>query len=60
MLEQRRTRLIPLSEWGKHHPWPPAAGLRHLAFHANRNGFDAVLRRVGRRVLIVSVSLRPS
>jgi len=27
-------------------------GLRHLIFNAGSNGFDAVVRRIGRRVLI--------
>jgi len=47
-----KTRLIPLADWQKYHEWPPHGGLRHLAFHAKTNGFDKVIRRVGRRVLI--------
>lgn len=46
------TRLIPASDWPKQHAWPPIGGLRHLIFHAKNNGFEAVIRRVGRRVLI--------
>lgn len=46
------TRLIPASDWNDFHPWPPIGGLRHLIFHAEQNGFDAVVRRCGRRVLI--------
>jgi len=45
-------RLIPVTKWGDHHAWPPVGGLRHLIFHAKTNGFDSVLRRIGRRVLI--------
>jgi len=45
-------RLIPPSLWSQYHPWPPIGGLRHLIFHAKSNGFDQVVRRVGRRVLI--------
>lgn len=45
-------RLIPLSHWNRYHAWPPQGGLRHLAFHAESNGFESCLRRVGRRVLI--------
>lgn len=45
-------RLIPLTQWPKHHPWPPLGGLRHLVFYARRNGFHKVIRRVGRRILI--------
>ena len=45
-------RLIPASDWPQHHAWPPIGGLRHLIFFAESNGFDGVIRRVGRRVLI--------
>lgn len=45
-------RLIPASKWPEYHPWPPPGGLRHLIFHANSNGFSAVIVRIGRRVLI--------
>ncbi len=31
---------------------PSEAGLRWLIFNAERNGFDRVIRRCGRRVLI--------
>jgi hypothetical protein len=46
------TRIIPLTEWPSHHAWPPIGGLRHLVFHADKNGFNKVIRRAGRRVLI--------
>jgi len=45
-------RLIPVPKWNEYHPWPPTGGLRHLIFNAKANGFDAVVRRCGRRVLI--------
>jgi hypothetical protein len=45
-------KYIPLTDWPKHHPWPPIGGLRHLVFHAKTNGFDTVIRRAGRRILI--------
>lgn len=45
-------RLIPVPKWNQHHEWPPQGGLRHLIFYASTNGFDRVIRRVGRRVLI--------
>lgn len=45
-------RLIPVPDWNKHHPWPPVGGLRHLIHYAKDNGFDNVIRRAGRRVLI--------
>ena len=46
------SRLIPVVDWNKYHPWPPLGGLRHLIFHGAENGFEAVIRRCGRRVLI--------
>lgn len=46
-------RLIPLTKWNQYHEWPSVAGLRHLVFNAEHNGFHSVIRRVGRRVLIV-------
>lgn len=45
-------RLIPVPQWPEHHPWPSVAGLRWLIFNARENGFDQVVRRVGRRVLV--------
>ncbi len=45
-------RLIPATDWNKYHPYPSIAGLRHLIFHGKANGFDRVVRRIGRRVLI--------
>ena len=46
------TRLIPVTQWPEVHPWPSVAGLRHLIHFERDNGFDAVVRRIGRRVLI--------
>ncbi len=45
-------RLILVTEWNKHHSWPPIGGLRHLIFHEETNGFSSAFKRVGRRVLI--------
>jgi hypothetical protein len=45
-------KLIPVTSWNNHHPWPPIGGIRHLIFFAKINGFNKVIRRVGRRVLI--------
>jgi hypothetical protein len=52
MSTSSNTRLIPAHAWPNHHAWPPIGGLRHLIFNAKSNGFDKVVRRVGRRVLI--------
>jgi hypothetical protein len=51
-MEAQRRRLIPASKWNDFHPWPPKGGLRHLIFHEKTNGFDKVVKRCGRRVLI--------
>lgn len=48
----QQTRLIPVTQWNEHHPWPPLGGLRHLIFFADTNGFNKVIRRCGRRVLL--------
>jgi hypothetical protein len=53
MSEDHNTRrLIPVTKWNEHHEWPPIGGLRHLIFHAESNGFEKVIRRIGRRVLL--------
>ena len=46
------TRLISVKSWPSQHDWPSIGGLRHLIFNANDNGFNTVIRRIGRRVLI--------
>lgn len=51
-MEDSIRKLIPCTEWCKHHSWPPIGGLRHLIFHSKTNGFEKVVKRVGRRVLI--------
>jgi hypothetical protein len=51
-VSSKTTRLIPIGKWNEFHAWPPQGGLRHLVFYANTNGFDKVIRRVGRRILI--------
>ena len=56
MTTEQNTRLIPVSNWNEHHAWPPQGGLRYLIFNAASNGFDKVIRRVGRRVLIDEAS----
>lgn len=44
--------LIAVNDWNKHHPHPSTSGLRWLIFHAEQNGFNQVIRRMGRRVYI--------
>ena len=45
-------RIMTVKEWVATHPWPPEGGLRHLIFNATNNGFEKVIRRCGRRVLL--------
>lgn len=45
-------RIIPLANWPDFHPWPSVAGLRYYVFNERQNGFDKVVVRRGRRVLI--------
>ena len=45
-------RYIPVTKWNNYHPWPPPGGLRYLIFNGRKNGFEACLVRVGRRILI--------
>ena len=47
-----KTRLIPVPDWNKYHMWPPLGGLRSLIFYKDTNGFDKVVKKVGKRVLI--------
>lgn len=46
------TRYIPVTKWNDYHLWPPIGGLRNLIFFKDKNGFDKVVKKVGRRVLI--------
>lgn len=50
-IEQNR-RLIAVTDWNKYHSWPPVGGLRYLIFHSAKNGFNKVIRKIGRRVLL--------
>ncbi len=47
-----QNRLIPLCDWNKHHEWPTVAALRSYAFMRDRNGFDKVVSKVGKRLVI--------
>lgn len=52
MTNNSNTRYIPVPNWEKHHDWPRIGGLRHLIFNKHSNGFDKVVIKVGKRVLI--------
>lgn len=51
-LNNSKTRYIPVPNWEKHHEWPRIGGLRNLIFNRHKNGFDKVIKKVGKRVLI--------
>ena len=44
--------LIPVPKWKEYYEWPTEAGLRYYIFNAEFNGFDKVIKRIGRRILI--------
>lgn len=48
----QQKRLIPVTQWNQFHLWPTEAALRFYIFNAEFNGFDNVVKRVGRRILI--------
>lgn len=52
MTNNSNTRYIPVPNWEKYHDWPRIGGLRHLIFNKHSNGFDKVVIKVGKRVLI--------
>jgi hypothetical protein len=51
-----RDRLIPLSKWNQYYDYPSISALRSFVFFEDTNGFNSVIRRVGRRVLICEKS----
>jgi hypothetical protein len=50
--DHHKTRYLTISQFCKCYEWPPEGGLRHLIFNEKTNGFNKVVRRIGRRVLI--------
>ncbi len=49
MIEKEK-KFYTVAQWP--HSWPPEGGLRHLIFNAETNGFNKVVKRIGRRVLL--------
>ena len=47
------TQYLTVKQLSQKYPAFPEGGIRHLIFHAETNGFDSVITRVGRKVLIV-------
>lgn len=44
--------LSTVRQFSAKNPAFPEGGLRYLIFHADKNGFDRCIRRIGRKVLI--------
>ena len=49
-IPQPATQLLTVRQFAEKHQWP-IGGLRHLIFYAP-NGFERVIRRCGRKVLL--------
>jgi len=45
-------KFIPVTEWNRFHIWPTVAALRFYIFNAEFDGFNKVVKKVGRRCLI--------
>lgn len=52
MQDESNRRYIPLTRWPDYHPYPSVSSLRSLVFHSDTNGFDKVIRRIGKRILL--------
>lgn len=50
--EENKPRLIPLVKWNDYHPDPSVKALRMLVFRQHENGFDKVVERRKKRILI--------
>ena len=45
----QQTRINTVSKWNIYFPYPSVASLRMLIFRAKHNGFDTVVKKVGKR-----------
>ena len=52
VVEQKEEKLITLVQWNDYHPDPSIPALRMLVFRKDENGFDDVIERRGKRILI--------
>ena len=44
--------LIPVSKWNEYYDFPTVGALRQLIFYKDKNGFNRVIRIVGKRIYI--------
>ncbi|HAT2069220.1 TPA: hypothetical protein I8Z98_001219 [Legionella pneumophila] len=49
---KKHPHYIPVPHWDRYHDWPSIAALRNLIFNKKTNGFENVVVKVGKRVLI--------
>lgn len=47
-----KTRLLTINQFLLEHPFNTNGGLRALIFNGKNTGFDRVVKRIGRKVLI--------
>jgi hypothetical protein len=50
---EKATRLMSVTQFATEHPAFSQSALRHLIFDADRNGFRSVIRRVGKRKVLL-------
>jgi len=50
---QIKPRLLTVSQFASEHPAFSQASLRHLIFDAHTNGFAKVIRRIGKRKILL-------
>ncbi len=44
--------LLTVRQWCAKYPFLTEGGVRHLIFHRVKNGFDSVVLRIGKKVLL--------
>ncbi len=49
---QLKPRLLTINQFLSEHPFNTSGGLRALIFNGKSTGFDRVVKRIGRKVLI--------
>jgi len=50
---EKTTRLMSVTQFATEHPAFSQSALRHLIFDADINGFRSVIRRVGKRKILL-------
>ena len=47
-----KARFIPVSKWNDYHDYPTVSAIRNYINKSDKNGFDRVIKRKGKRILI--------